>query len=79
MKGGWVPDPEDVAVAHSDVEALGPGMAGISQRHQLIGETACDVVIGQHYRNEKGVPATPHTIMIEGHWVEGRTVSRKSV
>ncbi len=70
--------PEDVAVALSDLEYVEAGNAGINERYNIIGQTATDLVIGQHYRNEKGVPSTAHTLMIEGRWVEGRTVSRKS-
>lgn len=71
--------PEDVAVAFLNMDYAKPGVAGINQRYAVIGEAASDLVIGQHYRNEKGIPATPHTIMIEGCWLDGSTVSRKSV
>lgn len=69
--------PEDVAVSLFSVEYAEPKVAGLDQQHALIGETACDLVVGQHYRNEKGVPAHPHNLMIEGRWVDGNTVARK--
>ena len=84
----WLPEilrdahyriPEDLAVALFNVENAPPGTAGIDQRNHFIGETACDLVVGQHYRNEKGIPALPYTIMIEGCWVDGQTVARKSL
>jgi DNA-binding LacI/PurR family transcriptional regulator len=82
----WIPQavekagydvPGEIAVSLFSVEYAEPGVAGMDQRFYLTGETACDVVVGQHYRNEKGIPATPHTLMIEGIWTEGRTVARK--
>jgi len=84
----WLPEtlarggyrvPEDVAVAFLNLDYSKPGVTGIDQRYAIIGETASDLVIGQHYRNEKGIPATPHTVMIEGRWVDGSTVLRKAV
>jgi LacI family transcriptional regulator len=66
-----------VAVAFLNLDYAPPGVAGINQKYAAIGETASDLVIGQHYRNEKGIPQTPQTIMIEGHWVDGSTVLRK--
>lgn len=82
----WLPEsvgrggyrvPEDVAIAFLNVEYTAPGVAGINQRYGFMGETASDLVVGQHYRNEKGIPAMHHTVMIEGYWVDGSTVSRR--
>jgi len=69
--------PDDIAVALFNVEYAEAGVSGIDQRYRLIGETACDMVVGQYFRNEKGVPEHAHTLMIEGQWVDGRTVARK--
>jgi hypothetical protein len=29
--------------------------------------------VAQIYRNERGIPESPKTIMLEGFWVEGTT------
>jgi len=71
--------PEDVAIAFFDLEGASPRMAGIDERYGLIGEKAADLVIAQYYRNEKGIPAEPDTVMIEGRWVDGSTVCRKAL
>ena len=82
----WLPEvltragyrvPEDVAVAFFSQHQAEAGAAGINQRSDIIGETACDLVIGQHYRNEKGIPSVAHTVMIEGCWVDGGTVAKR--
>jgi len=84
----WLPEvlnragyrvPEDVAVGIFSQHEAESDIAGINQRSDIIGETASDLVIGQHYRNEKGIPAIAHTVMIEGYWMDGRTVARRRV
>jgi len=70
-------NPEDIGLVFSDLDCAESTMAGIDQRYDLIGETATDMVIGQHHRNEKGVPPFPHTVMIEGHWVDGNIPRRR--
>lgn len=83
----WLPEvldraklrvPDDVAVAFLNLDYVQPGVSGINQRYPVIGKAATDLVIGQHFRNEKGIPEAHHTIMIEGYWSDGSTVSRKS-
>ncbi len=40
----------------------------------LLGAAAIESVVAQLYRNERGVPAHPKTIMIEGRWKPGPTL-----
>jgi LacI family transcriptional regulator len=40
----------------------------------LLGAAAIESVVAQLYRNERGVPAHPKTIMIEGRWNPGPTL-----
>lgn len=40
----------------------------------LLGAAAIESVVAQLYRNERGVPAHPKTIMIEGRWKPGPTM-----
>ncbi len=43
----------------------------------LLGAAAIESVVAQLYRNERGVPANPKTIMIEGRWQPGPTLLEK--
>ncbi len=83
----WLPEtlttaghrvPGDVAVALLNLKNAESGVSGINQKHHIIGERAADLVVGQYYRNEKGIPEEPATVMIEGRWIDGSTVSRKT-
>jgi DNA-binding LacI/PurR family transcriptional regulator len=48
--------------------------AGLDLRPDLIGAAAVDTVIALINRNERGVPTTPHTLQIEGSWIDGPTL-----
>ena len=48
--------------------------AGIDQNDELIGRTAVDFVVGMIHRNERGIPQAPLRILVEGKWVDGKTI-----
>ncbi len=50
-----------------------PEVAGLDQRSGLIGATAADLLIEQLRHNERGVPAHPKTVMVEGVWREAQS------
>jgi len=52
--------------------------AGLDLRPELQGVAAVESLVGQIHRNERGLPADPHTVMVGGRWVDGPTL-RKSV
>jgi DNA-binding LacI/PurR family transcriptional regulator len=66
--------PRDLGIALLDWPDDAPDMAGINQRHSAAGQSAVDIVIGQAYNNERGVPDVPRTVMVEGCWVEGKSI-----
>jgi LacI family transcriptional regulator len=66
--------PEDIGLVLLDVVDSGAPCAGIEHRSQTVGATAIDLLIGQLYRNDRGIPAEPKTTLIEGSWVDGPTV-----
>jgi LacI family transcriptional regulator len=70
--GAHVPD--DVAFAHLNCSDQGGEFAGIYQNGPTIGSAAVDFLIGMIQRNERGVPTLPHSLLIEGTWVAGKTV-----
>lgn len=45
-----------------------PGLPGIDMREDLIAASAVDLVIAQLHRNERGVPAHPTSLLLEGEW-----------
>ncbi|HEY9250416.1 MAG TPA: LacI family DNA-binding transcriptional regulator [Rariglobus sp.] len=70
--------PADMGVVMLDHNAANePDFAGMNQRHDKIGSACADLLVAQIHRNEKGLPAAPLTVMIDGVWVPGATVKRR--
>jgi LacI family transcriptional regulator len=44
------------------------GLPGIDMRDDLVAAGAVDLVVAQLHRNERGVPAHPTTLLLEGEW-----------
>jgi hypothetical protein len=65
--------PEDIGFAHLDTTPDGV-LSGICQNGRDIGVAAADLAVGVLRRNERGIPSRPRTVLIEGSWVQGRTV-----
>ncbi len=69
--------PDDVGFVHLNCADSGGQYAGIYQNGSAIGAVAVDFLIGMIQRNERGMPALPHSLLVEGTWVEGRTVRQQ--
>lgn len=50
-------------------------VSGINSNHTLVAEAAVDLVINQINANEKGLAEFPKTVLIDGYWVEGKTLA----
>ncbi len=50
------------------------GCAGVYYDPAKIGALAVEMLVGLMHRNEKGVPADPHEILLAGEWREGTTL-----
>jgi LacI family transcriptional regulator len=50
------------------------GAATVRPDWQALGAAALDVVAEQLIHNERGIPAKPRTVLIEGEWMPGATV-----
>jgi DNA-binding LacI/PurR family transcriptional regulator len=51
-------------------------IAGIDQNSLLVGRVAVDEVVAQILTNQRGVPAIPKNILIEGTWIDGVSAPR---
>jgi LacI family transcriptional regulator len=58
----------DLLITSLDLSPLWEGCPGISQKPRTLGAAAMDMLTGQLNRNERGLPAEPLTVMIEGEW-----------
>jgi LacI family transcriptional regulator len=70
--------PDDVGFVHLNCADQSGHFAGIYQNGPAIGAVAVDFLIGMIHRNERGVPRLPHSLLVEGTWVEGKTVRVKT-
>ncbi|MEI6107559.1 MAG: LacI family DNA-binding transcriptional regulator [Opitutae bacterium] len=68
--------PRDLGVASLACPRVGDAVSGIFQNGALIGATGIDTVIGMLERNERGLPAQAHAMMIEGVWNPGKTLRK---
>lgn len=62
------------AFASLDRHPAETDIAGIDQQSALVGAAAVDLVAAQINRNERGIPASPATVLIEGRWMAGPSI-----
>lgn len=73
---GWKLPPK-LGVAVPTLPAEKSELAGICESGERLGQAAVDLVVSMIQRGEKGVPITPLRQLIEGSWVEGRTLPER--
>lgn len=52
--------------------------AGMYERPEELGSTAIEQLAAMIQRGEKGLPAVPKITMVDGHWMEGPSLSNQS-
>jgi LacI family transcriptional regulator len=70
--------PEDIGVAYHTLDEKSSCVSGMKKNSFQIGVMAVDLLIDMIHRNERGIPARPYLMMVEGSWVEGNTLRRPS-
>jgi LacI family transcriptional regulator len=70
------PVPREVGFVHLNCPDQSGRFAGIYQNSAVIGRVAVDFLVGMVQRNERGIPALAHTLLVEGTWVDGATVRK---
>jgi len=51
-----------------------PDCAGIALNYEGVAASAVDLLVTHINHRQKGIPASPFSVQIEGSWVEGRTI-----
>ncbi len=68
----WVDQRGAATMQFFNVNAAPEGaVAGICQNPFVLGGTAARLVIAKMIRNDRGIPANPHTTITRGTWLEG--------
>jgi LacI family transcriptional regulator len=75
----WLPQagwrvPEQVGFVSLEYYPEYGDIAGVDQNSFIIGSAAVELVVEQLYHNQRGIPATPKVVMIEGRWHPGGSV-----
>jgi DNA-binding LacI/PurR family transcriptional regulator len=70
--------PEDLGLATTNASD-GNGDAGICQNSDEIGKAAIQLLISLIHHNERGVPRVRREVLVEGEWVDGRTLPPRTV
>jgi len=66
--------PEEVALVQLNLPDKSGSVAGIYQNGLEVGAAAADFLVSMLLRNDCGLPTLPHSILVEGTWVEGLTL-----
>ena len=69
--------PRDLAIACPMMFDRSGVLAGVYENSALVGAAAVDFLVAMIQRGERGVPAFPQRILIEGEWVDGATCPPK--
>lgn len=67
--------PDDVSLATLS-RVFEPTWSGIDQQESEIGRRALELLVSLFQSGERGAPATPLRLLVEGRWIEGETTRR---
>jgi len=70
--------PQETGFIHLNLPDTTGRMAGIYQNGHEVGAAAADFLVAMLHRNERGIPELPHTILVEGTWIDGKTLLARS-
>ncbi len=71
LRGAGLRVPEELAFAHLCRGPEDAAVAGVDQGLERVAAGAVDMVLAQLTRNERGLPATPKTMLLPGRWRDG--------
>ena len=71
--------PKDVGLALPNMPCCFESFSGINMNTYGIGRVATDFLVSLIHRNEKGIPKAAQRILVDGAWVEGKTVGRINI
>lgn len=75
LEGAGIEVPTDVSVVTLS-RIFDPEWSGIDQQEKEIGARAVELLISLFQSGERGVPATPLRLLIEGRWIDSGTIKK---
>jgi LacI family transcriptional regulator len=77
MRRAGIHIPGKVGFLHINCPENEPSYSGVFQDKRMLGAVAVDYVVSMLYRNERGIPEYPQTILLKCKWREGETLLKK--
>lgn len=74
LKTAGISVPGEIGVAFHSLDEKTQNLSGMKKNSFQIGVMAMDLLIDMIHRSERGLPARPSLLMVEGAWSEGSTV-----
>ncbi len=74
LRGAGVRVPEDVSCTTLYWKSDRSDVSGFYQNHELMAAAAVDMVVAQLNRNERGLPVSEKTTLIQAEWRDGTTL-----
>lgn len=78
LRGARVRVPEEVSCATLYWKEDRAFLSGYFQKHELMAATAVDLVVAQLSSNERGLPESAKTLLIQAEWRDGTTLRPKA-
>ncbi|MET0263762.1 MAG: LacI family DNA-binding transcriptional regulator [Rariglobus sp.] len=75
LEGAGYEIPDDISIVTLS-RVFDPEWSGIDQQEKEIGARAVELLISLFQSGERGVPATPLRMLVEGRWIEADTVKK---
>ncbi|WP_309380842.1 LacI family DNA-binding transcriptional regulator [Cerasicoccus frondis] len=69
--------PKDIGFASPSLVTHKRKVSGIDESSHKMGEAAVDILVGMLHRNDRGIPAVPQYLLIEGAWKAGTTLKKR--
>ena len=66
--------PDDIGVAVITPTIENDDLSGIRQNQRLMGERALKLLLSRIQSQDFGTPEHPRVEMVDGEWIEGRTI-----
>ncbi len=79
---GWlqrwgVEPPHGLGLVNLSCARFGDRVSGVYQYPENVGARAIDLLVDGVENNERGLPTHPNTLLVEGKWNEGETLTAR--
>jgi LacI family transcriptional regulator len=75
LEKGGISVPGDLSLAGVALRSDEPLFGGVTENGEAMGAAAVEILSGLMHRGERGIPAQPRCVMIEGNYHSGQTIA----